>query len=160
MDKNEKFRTFRGYEILGKEKEILSHSMEDYLEMIYRTSLVEGHARISTLAESLNVQTPSATKMVQKLAKLGLLKYEKYGIVELTKEGEEIGKFLLRRHETIERFLRNIGVEEDLLINVELMEHNLTTGALKKIEILNDFFQTYPEIYEKYRKHRDTSQNC
>lgn len=32
---NKDFHTVRGYEILGKQKKVLTHSMEDYLEMIY-----------------------------------------------------------------------------------------------------------------------------
>lgn len=154
MKNNQDFHTVRGYEILGKQREVLSHSMEDYLEMIYRNSLEEAYVRINALAESLNVQAPSATKMVQKLGKLGLLHYEKYGIVQLTPEGERIGKYLLKRHEIIENFLKVIGVEEQLLVNVELIEHNVTTGALNKIKILNEFFETYPDILEKFEKYR------
>lgn len=160
MDDNQDFFTVRGYEILGKQKEILSHSMEDYLEMIYRYSLAEGYARINTLAESLNVQAPSATKMVQKLGKLGLLHYEKYGVIKLTPEGEKIGEFLLKRHEIIERFLKIIGVEEKLLVNVELIEHNVTEGALNRIKILNEFFETHPDILKEYERFRASYGSC
>jgi DtxR family Mn-dependent transcriptional regulator len=154
MKKIQGFHTVRGYEILGKKKAVLSHSMEDYLEMIYRHSLEEGYVRINTLAELLNVQAPSATKMVQKLGKLGFLNYEKYGLVQLTAKGEKIGKFLLERHKTIEEFLRNIGVEEKLLVNVELIEHNVTKEALEKIELLNKFLEEYPEFLNKFKKYR------
>lgn len=147
---NRDFHTVRGYEILGKQKKSLSHSMEDYLEMIYRYSIEDGYVRINTLAESLNVQAPSTTKMVQKLSDLGLLEYEKYGIVKLTPYGEGVGKSLLERHETIEKFLKIIGVEEKLLVNVELIEHNVTMGALSKIKNLNSFFEAYPDILEKF----------
>ena len=133
--------------------------MEDYLEMIYRNCLNEGHIRINVLAESLNVQAPSATKMVQKLGKLGLLHYEKYGTVKMTPEGEKVGRYLLKRHETIENFLKIIGVEQNLLVNVELIEHSVTPGALHKIEILNQFFRTYPEILEKYEEYRISKEN-
>jgi Mn-dependent DtxR family transcriptional regulator len=39
------------------------------------------------LPELLNVAAPSATKMVQKIIKLGLLNYKKYGIISLTENG-------------------------------------------------------------------------
>ncbi|MGI6492192.1 MAG: iron dependent repressor, metal binding and dimerization domain protein [Pelotomaculum sp.] len=151
---NQGFHTVRGYEIIGKKAHRLSHSMEDYLEMIYRHSLEEGYVRINTLAEALHVQPPSATKMVQKLGKLGLLHYEKYGVVLLTGEGERLGKFLLKRHQIIETFLKNIGVEQKLLVNVELIEHSVTTGALEQIEVLNNFFKVHPEILEMYKHYR------
>ncbi len=144
------FHTVRGYEILEKQKDMMSHSMEDYMEMIYRIWASDGYVRINALAEALNVKASSATKMVQKLGRLGLLRYEKYGMIRLTKEGEKTGKFLLDRHNTIERFLRNIGVEQNLLVNVELIEHNVTGNALSKIELLNRFLDENPEIMEKY----------
>lgn len=153
------FHTVRGYEILEKKNEALSHSMEDYLEMIYRTVAKEGYIRINTLAEDLNVKAPSATRMVQKLGLLGLLRYERYGIVRLTSQGEKIGKFLLERHNTIEKFLTNIGVEENLLINVELIEHNVTNNALHKIEVLNRFLSEYPDIHTKLQQYRLLCEN-
>jgi DtxR family Mn-dependent transcriptional regulator len=158
LDYEKDYHTVRGYEILGKRKDVLSHSMEDYLEMIYRNSQDEGYVRINSLAEALNVQAPSATKMVQKLGKLGLLHYERYGIVRLTEEGKRLGAYLLKRHEIIERFLRIIGVEEKLLVNVELIEHNVTDGALEKIEILNSFFETEPDILKKFEEFKMISQ--
>jgi DtxR family Mn-dependent transcriptional regulator len=58
------------------------------------------------------------------------------------------------RHKTIEEFLRNIGVEEKLLVNVELIEHNVTKEALEKIELLNKFLEEYPEFLNKFKKYR------
>jgi DtxR family Mn-dependent transcriptional regulator len=150
LTQSNSFYTVRGYEIIDKKQKILTHSMEDYLEMIYRSSLTDGYARINTLAESLNVQAPSATKMVQKLSRIGLLRYKKYGILLLTEEGFQLGKFLYERHTTIEKFLSMIGVKENLLINTELIEHNVTNDALKKIESLIRFFEDNPELLKKY----------
>jgi len=153
MNNSGEFHTVRGYEILGKGKKLLTNSMEDYLEMIYRSSIKEGYTRINILADALNVQASSATKMVQKLTKLGFLDYEKYGIIQLTEDGKEIGSFLLKRHKTIEDFLKIIGLEENILLNAELIEHNVTKDALYKIENLNNFFRDNPEISEKFRKY-------
>lgn len=154
MYNNGEFHTVRGYEILDKGRKLLTNSMEDYLEMIYRTSIKDGYTRINLLAEALNVQASSVTKMVQKLNKLGLIKYEKYGIIQLTEDGREIGIFLMKRHRTIEDFLRLVGLEENILLNTELIEHNVTSDALYKIEMLNSFFQNYPEVLEKYEEYR------
>lgn len=135
---------------MEKESNILTHSMEDYLEMIYRKSLEEGYTRINILAESLNVQPPSATKMVQKLTKLGFVKYKKYGVIQLTEKGNNMGDFLLNRHGIIENFFNIIGVEEDLLLNIELMEHNITKDALDKIQRLNNFFKDNEDVRERF----------
>ncbi len=150
MEEASKFHTVRGYQLLQQNKKLLTSAMEDYLEMIYRNSLVEGYMRINTLSELLNVAAPSATKMVQKLNKAGLLDYKKYGIIFLTENGREIGKFLLQRHNTIDAFLKNLGVKEDLLTETELIEHNITASTLHKISIYNKFLEQNPDIIQKY----------
>jgi len=149
-----KFHTVRGYQLLYQNKNLLTSAMEDYLEMIYRSSLVEGYMRINTISELLNVAAPSATKMVQKLTKLGLLDYKKYGIIFLTENGREIGKFLLERHNIIEAFLKNLGVEEDSLVETELIEHNISANTLIKISLFNKFLLQNPEISKKYKNFR------
>ena len=149
MEELEKFHTVRGYQLLEQNKKLLTSAMEDYLEMIYRNILVEGYMRINALSELLNVQAPSATKMVQRLAGLGLLDYKKYGIIFLTENGREIGKFLLKRHSIVESFLRRLGVEENILLETELIEHNITAVTLEKIDFLNKFLDNCPEFRQK-----------
>lgn len=149
MNSNKKFHTVRGYEILKKDKNLLTNSMEDYLEMIYRNSLECGYTRINEISKSLNIRPSSATKMVQKLSEIGFVNYEKYGIIKLTKKGEDMGSFLLKRHSIIENFLKNIGVKKDILVNIELIEHSVTKEALEKIDLLNRFLKENDDIKEK-----------
>jgi len=151
MNENDHFYTVRGYEILDKRHKVLTHSMEDYLEMIYRNSVGSGYTRINELADSLHVQAPSATKMVQKLHRFGLLHYKRYGIILLTAEGARLGIALYHRHLVIERFLQLIGVEKDLLMNTELIEHSITNDTLTKIERLLLFIESRPELFSGYR---------
>ncbi len=152
MDEASKFHTVRGYQLLEQNKKLLTPAMEDYLEMIFRNSLVEGYMRINTLSELLNVAAPSATKMVQKLNALGLLEYKKYGIVFLTQNGREIGEFLLQRHNIIEMFLKNLGDSESLLVETELIEHNISVATLNKINVFNRFLEQNPDIIHKYEQ--------
>jgi Mn-dependent DtxR family transcriptional regulator len=72
------FHTFQEY--MKKDDSTLTASMEDYIEMIYRLTMKTGYTRINELSQALNIQPPSATKMVQKLANMGYLKYEKYEV--------------------------------------------------------------------------------
>lgn len=53
-------------------------SMEDYLERIYQLIEEKGYARVSDIADTLEVHPSSVTKMVQKLDKSGYVIYEKY----------------------------------------------------------------------------------
>ena len=149
---NEEFHTVRGYQLMEQKKKLLTPAMEDYLEMIYRNIRDEGYMRINKISELLNVQPPSATKMVQKLARLGYLDYKKYGIIFLTERGKSMGKFLLDRHNVIETFLKSIGIKENLLIETELIEHNVSINTLKCIDHLNSFLKTHPEVLGEFEK--------
>lgn len=149
---NEEFHTVRGYQLMEQKKKLLTPAMEDYLEMIYRNIRDEGYMRINKISELLNVQPPSATKMVQKLARLGYLDYKKYGIIFLTERGKSMGKFLLDRHNVIETFLKSVGIKENLLIETELIEHNVSINTLKCIDHLNAFLKTHPEVLDEFEK--------
>ncbi len=154
MQKNKDFYTVRGYQILNSENKLLTSSMEDYLEMIYRICLKEGYVRINQLAIKLNVRPSSTTKIVQRLSELSLVDYKRYGIIKLTDAGKELGEYLLKRHEIIQEFLKNIGIEETLLRDTELIEHDVSTNALGNMYIFNIFFSENPEIKKRYDKFR------
>lgn len=150
---NKEFHTVRGYQLLEQNKNNLTPAMEDYLEMIYRNSLEDGYIRINLLAELLHVKAASTTRMVQKLGELGLLKYEKYKIIMLTETGKEIGAYLLERHQIIENFLKLLDCEDDLLQQIELMEHNINPITVHKINILSDFFSENKSISDNFKEY-------
>lgn len=147
MPKNkDEFYTVRGYELLDKDRTILTPSMEDYLEMTYRMSKEKGYTRISDIAAALNVQPPSATNMIKKLAQTPYLIYEKYGVIQLTDQGKELGSYLLKRHEIIKQFLIIIGVTENVLEETEKIEHNVSSNTLECIAKLIKLLQENPEL--------------
>jgi Mn-dependent DtxR family transcriptional regulator len=146
------FFTFREY--MKKDEALLTASMEDYLEMIYRLSRENGFTRINDLATALNVQPPSATRMVQKLADVGVVNYEKYGMILLSKKGEEMGKALLERHRVIEDFLNLLGISGDLLEETEKIEHTISTQTLNCLADFVEFFKKRPEIIREFHLYR------
>lgn len=149
------FYTFRGY-LMMPEGQLMTPSMEDYLEMIYRLHAQQDHVRTTQLADRLNVRASSVTKTVQKLARLGLLKYEKYGLICLTKKGDKLGKFLLKRHITIENFFRLIGVKESTILrDTEMIEHHLSLNAFNRIKLLYQFLMAHPEILHKFNRYKN-----
>lgn len=153
MDNNS-FYTFNEY--MKNEEDLLTPSMQDYLEMIYRLSLNRGFTRVHDLSDALNVQPPSATKMVQKLSELNLLKYEKYGILKLEKDGELLGEVLLKRHNIIEKLLRILGVSEsEILTETEKIEHTISKKTTKCFENFIKFSNDNPEIITKYKSYID-----
>jgi Mn-dependent DtxR family transcriptional regulator len=153
MDKKE-FHTFR--EDMKTFENKLTASMEDYLEMIYRLSKGRGYTRIYELSESLNVQPPSATKMVQKLSQLQLLKYEKYGIIILEDKGKKVGKKLLKRHTIIESFLMILNVKpSEILKETERIEHTISNETLKCMNDFTKFMNNNPQIISSFQQFKN-----
>jgi Mn-dependent DtxR family transcriptional regulator len=140
---------------MKKSDRTLTASMEDYLEMICRLSAENGFTRINELSRALNVQSPSATKMVQRLSELKLLKYEKYGVLILEDEGKKLGSELISRHNIVEDFIKIIGVEEaDALIETEKIEHTVSGKTTKSMEDFLGFVKENPDILTRYAKYR------
>ena len=127
-------------------------SMEDYLENIYKLIKQKGYARVSDIAEALEVHPSSVTKMVQKLDRGKYLVYEKYRGLVLTPKGRKTGKRLVDRHQLLEEFLRIIGVSEELIYDdVEGIEHHLSWDSITCIEYLVQYFQQNPERIAELR---------
>ncbi|KAB8128454.1 transcriptional regulator MntR [Gracilibacillus oryzae] len=117
-------------------------TMEDYIEQIYLLIETKGYARVSAIADALQVQPSSVTKMVQKLDKDEYLNYEKYQGLVLTPKGQKIGKRLVYRHDLLEQFLRLIGVdEENIYKDVEGIEHHLSWNSIDRIGDLVQFLE-------------------
>ncbi|WP_166239122.1 transcriptional regulator MntR [Paenibacillus turpanensis] len=135
-------------------------SMEDYLERIYRLIDEKGYARVSDIAEGLEVHPSSVTKMIQKLDKDEYLIYEKYRGLILTSKGKKIGKRLVDRHHLLEEFLHGIGVmEENIYKDVEGIEHHLSWDSITCIETLLEYFRRHPEYREEMLKIRSEMDN-
>lgn len=152
------FFTFREY--MKKDDTLLTASMEDYLEMIYRLSREQGFTRINDLAAALNVQPPSATRMVQKLADVGVVNYEKYGLIVLSPKGEEMGRVLLERHQIIEDFLNLLGISGDVLEETEKIEHTISARTLQCLADFVAFMKSRPEFVREFHRFRQARRDA
>lgn len=149
---NSSFHTFSEY-MKNEEESPLTASMQDYLEMIYRLSKNTGFTRIHELSSALNVQPPSATKMVQKLAELRLLKYERYGILTLEEQGKKLGEELLERHNIIESFLSILGIpKNEILAETEKIEHTLSKNTTRCFKRFVEFSDINKDMVDEFRK--------
>lgn len=128
---NMAYRTLKGYEIM--ENAQITYAMEDYLEMICRHTNEKGYVRINSLASMLGVRPSSSSKMVGNLKELGLVEYEKYGVIRLTPKGLELGQFLLYRHDVIHKLFCLINQSEDELEQTEKVEHFINQKTLHNI---------------------------
>ena len=147
------FRTARGYQIANDREGILTSSMEDYLEMIYRICTEKSYARVGMLSAKLHVKPSSASKMIFKLANMGYINYDRYGIIMLTSKGSEYGKYLLQRHTIIQNFLSFLG-SGDAFKETELIEHSLGAKTVKNLDALLEFIKECG-LTEKWQKKQD-----
>ncbi|MGI6065677.1 MAG: transcriptional regulator MntR [Bacillota bacterium] len=157
-DHNDEFYTVRGYTMQNQDNKRLTSGMEDYLEMIFRLCGEKGYTRMNDLAGALNVQPPSAHKMVKKLAKDNYLNYEKYGLIHLTPTGWELGKELLARHQTLEKFLRLIGVSANILEDTEKIEHNISKETLECIFCFVGYAEENPHWINAFQSYKQNKQ--
>ncbi|MFZ5634744.1 MAG: metal-dependent transcriptional regulator [Bacillota bacterium] len=132
---------------------MLSPSLEDYLEEIYRFSLTNSVVRVSDIAACLGVTLPSVSSAIRKLSRENYLNYKKYKEVVLTDKGRRLGRFLVERNRILQDFLRIIGSECDVPAEAEAMEHYLSLPSIRSIENLVNFMSDHPECYEKLIKY-------
>lgn len=128
-------------------------TMEDYIEQIFSLMENKGYARVSDIAEQLDVHPSSVTKMVQKLDKDGYLNYEKYRGFILTDKGNRIGKKMVFKHDLLEQFLEVIGVDEEKIYDdVEGIEHHLSWTSIDRIGDLVTYFNEDEQRVADLRK--------
>ena len=130
----------------------LTSVMEDYLEAIFDLDQEKKFIRVKDIAKRMDVKMPTVSSMLKTLNGRGLVNYEKYEYVELTKDGEDVGKEMRRRHEVLLKFLTEILEIEFDIANAEAckMEHTLSSATLDRLTGFVEFIQTCPRVGESW----------
>jgi len=89
-------------------KLMVTESVEEYLEAIYKLGEEGQPVALSALAERLGISSVSANEMVRKLVEQKLVLYEPYKGVSLTPVGQAQALAVIRRHRLWERFLTDV----------------------------------------------------
>lgn len=119
-----------------------SVSAEDYLERIHELIDEKGYARAVDIANALGISQSSVSSMVQKLAAEGLLNYEKYRGMTLTKKGKRVALAVHERHEILKRFLSLIKVPQKAQErDIEGLEHHISNETVQALAQLSDDLQ-------------------
>ncbi|WP_378954909.1 metal-dependent transcriptional regulator [Pelosinus sp. sgz500959] len=129
---------------------MLSPSLEDYLEEIYRFSLSNDIVRVTDISQKLNVSLPSVSKALWKLKAGEYIHYQPYGMIELTEVGRKMGGFLVERNKILQEFLTLICATCDINAEVEAMEHYLSRDTIYSIQLVVTFMQEKPECYQAF----------
>lgn len=120
---------------------VLSQAVEDYLKTIYVLESEGKGASTSSIAESLDVSSASATNMIKRLAKMGLVDYQSYKGATLTDSGQKIALEIIRHHRLLELYLLEVlGYSWDEVHDeAEKLEHHISEQFEDKIaELLDD----------------------
>lgn len=113
----------------------LSESAEMMIKNINELAADEKRVRTSDLATKTDLKPATVTEMIQRLGDLGLVDYEAYHGVHLTKQGQHVADVIEHRFNILERFLTEIlGVESNEAAEVACrMEHVLTRDVEHKL---------------------------
>ena len=113
----------------------LSESAEMMIKNINELAADERRVRTSDLASKTDLKPATVTEMIQRLGDLGLVDYEAYHGVHLTKQGQHVADVIEHRFNILERFLTEIlGVEGNEAAEVACrMEHVLTRDVEHKL---------------------------
>ena len=147
----------------------LTPAMENYLEAIYNLDNEKRVVRVKDIAKRLGVKMPTVTNMLKTLNERGLINYERYEYLELTKEGADVGEEIDRRHQILRSFLTDIlGIEYKTADEEACsMEHAICAGTMERLVAFMEFIQSCPRTgdnwlarFEEFRKHGRNHAMC
>ncbi|MBU3127284.1 metal-dependent transcriptional regulator [Clostridium tagluense] len=110
----------------------LTFTMENYLEAIYNLSTEGKGARVSDIAEILNVTKASTNSAMSTLSEKGLIINEKYKEVFLTPTGLKLAEFTSQKHEVIQRLFVEVLKIDDRIADKDacVIEHVISSDSI------------------------------
>ena len=115
-----------------------SSTVENYLKELYTMQRkYDGElVPLGKLAETVGVTAGTATIMVKRLAKNGLVIYEARSGTKLTEDGQRKALSVLRRHRLIELFLVEVVKLDwsEVHEEAEILEHAISDRLLSRID--------------------------
>ncbi len=92
----------------------ITPSQEDYLEVIYHIVEAKGAARAKDVGVAMGVHGSSVTQALRALAQKKLINYAPYDVITLTENGKIVAKDVVKRHETLAKFLHSVlGLDKE-----------------------------------------------
>jgi DtxR family Mn-dependent transcriptional regulator len=134
--------------------EVLSASLEDYLEAIYHLIAEKQAARVKDISKRLKVNYSSVTGALRALAQRELVNYAPYELVTLTPTGEALARDVIRRHVALhDFFVKVLGIDEKHADEAACkMEHAVSDKILERFVEFVEFVETCPQGGVKWIK--------
>lgn len=118
------------------QRDSLNHqAIEDYIKTIYALAQDESPVSTSRVAAARSVKPASATSMIQRLARLHLVNYEKHYGVTLTEAGEKLALEVIRHHRLLELYLMEaLGFGwDEVHEQADILEHVISEKLEERI---------------------------
>ena len=108
-----------------------SETAEDYVEAIAMFQDYNGECRLKDLAIHFMVSHVTASKILARLAREGLVEITPYAPVKLKSSGVEMASRAKMRHEWVLKFLVSLGVTQATAqVDAEGIEHHVSDETL------------------------------
>lgn len=140
----------------------LTNSQEEYLKTIYILEKNSGKVRVTDIAQKLKITKPSVNRAIKNLRELDLVEYEVYGEINLTYQGEELAKEVIKKHDIIKMFLIDILEvnEKDAEEEAKSMKHAMSPDTTKKLERYISKIMDLGDLDCDYDKDNPKCQSC
>jgi DtxR family transcriptional regulator, manganese transport regulator len=110
---------------------------EDYVELIADLIAEQGEARLIDVAENMAVTQATASKVVARLKREGLVQSKPYRSLFLTDAGARLAEESRRRHRIVFDFLCALGMDQAVAeADSEGMEHHVSEVTLAALQRL------------------------
>ncbi len=119
----------------------ITERIEDYLETVLEIELEGGVPSVTELASRLDVRKATVVVAVRKMVELGLLDHQRYGKIELTRDGRDKALETYRRHQHMTFLFQLLGLDDSVAEEMACAsEHALDPRSERRLAAFVDFF--------------------
>jgi DtxR family Mn-dependent transcriptional regulator len=121
---------------------MLSFAEENYLKAIYHLSNGGKHSvSTNSISDALKTKPASVSDMIRKLARKGVIKYEKYHGVHISDDGIKEALAIIRKHRLVEKLRFNWDEVHEI---AEQLEHIRSSLLISRLDEFLGFPQYDP----------------
>ena len=139
----------------------MTASQEDYLKTIYILILHKNEARVTDIADYLQVSKASVNRALKSLKEIDLVDYEAYGEIKLTEIGKEATN-VIKKHNVLKAFLIQILNVDSKTAEEEAkkMKHAISEDTVNKFSEYIKSIIKVDELKCNYSPENERCQNC
>ncbi len=140
----------------------LSNSQEEYLKTIYILEKNNTKVRVTDIADKLKITKPSVNKAINLLKDMGVINYQAYGDITLTKQGESYAIDIIKKQDILKMFLVEILDidEKQAQEEAKAMRYAISEQTAKKLNQYITQIMNLGNLDCNYDKNSKKCQNC